>query len=485
MNKKIKSVLIATLAIVGLSSCNDFLDVKPKTEVEASDLFENETGYKDALWGVYTQMASTSEYGRNMTWGLVDVLGQVYSNAGSFTYKYLLQYDYTYSNAETLINSIWSSSYNTIANLNSLIENLRATSADRFEDYHYNVLLGEALGLRAYLHFDMLRLFAPSPAANADAAAIPYVTQYGHGVTAQSTVSKAIDLTLIDLKEAADLLMDSDPIATGFEPAADDVLLIHRYFHMNYYAVKAEMARIYLYKGDHANAAACAREVINSGKYKWTSVDAIATNTTARDRTFTSEQIFSLQENDLENNYQNYLNETKSNGDRLVISSNSAYLKYGADYDALDTRYPSESDWRKLYLFSDVVSGDNYYKYRFSTKLWQVSGMSTDLAKRQPLLRLPELYLILAEADSANATTYLNEIRQHRGVIDQVTATTDDAMQQEILEEYLREFICEGVMFYQYKRLNVKKMLHAKSDFDTRKYVLPMPEEEVEWGDRK
>lgn len=473
------------LAFLLLTSCSDFLDVRPKTEVESNDLFKDESGYTDALWGIYTQMASTSEYGRNMTWGAVDAIGQAYSNAGSGVYYYLKNYDYTRSASETLINAMWQSTYNTIANVNNLIENMQATSADKFEANHYNVILGEALALRAYLHFDMLRLFAKAPVVDASALAIPYVTAYSHDVTPQSTVSEVIDKCIADLEQAATLLKTSDPIATGVEPEADDALLIHRYFHINYYAVRAEEARIYLYAGDKANAATCAREVINSGKFTWTSVDDVATTATNRDRTFTSEQIFALQVNDMEDNYQNYLNETRFTGNRLVISSNSRYLRYGSAYDILDTRYTSDTDWRKLYLFSDVISGDNYYMYRFPAKLYQMEDMPTTLAKRQPLLRLPEMYLILAEADEGNAASYLNTIRQHRGVTEEVNSQNTTDMQKEILSEYLREFICEGVMFYQYKRLNVSRMLEARSDFNTDLYVLPMPEEETTWGNRQ
>mgnify|MGYP007110207310 CR=1 FL=1 len=65
--KTIKSISILIIASFLLTACEDWLDVKPKTEVESSELLKTESGYKDALWGVYTKMTETSMYGLNMT----------------------------------------------------------------------------------------------------------------------------------------------------------------------------------------------------------------------------------------------------------------------------------------------------------------------------------------------------------------------------------------------------------------------------------
>ena len=50
--------------------------MRPKTEIESKDLFESESGFKEALAGVYSNMTSQQLYGRDLTFGIIDALGQ-------------------------------------------------------------------------------------------------------------------------------------------------------------------------------------------------------------------------------------------------------------------------------------------------------------------------------------------------------------------------------------------------------------------------
>jgi hypothetical protein len=292
-----KYTILFILFLMGLFvSCEKWLDVAPKAQIETDVLFQSEGGFKDALWGVYTNMTATATYGREMTFGLLDVIGQVYSGVSN-QYTGAFDYDYADARTEIQINGIWQGNYNTIANLNNLIAKLKKADPRMFAKNNREVILGEALGLRAFLHFDLLRLFAPSYKAGATAKAIPYVTTFDLNVTPLSSVSAVIDSVLNDLTEAARVLQAVDPIATGEEitAAVDDGYLLNRNLHMNYYTVKALMARVYLYKGDLTNAATCADEVLCSDKFTWTPANRISvSNVSQRDRTFTSEHVFAL-----------------------------------------------------------------------------------------------------------------------------------------------------------------------------------------------
>ena len=44
--------ITGAFAILILMGCQDWLDVRPKTEIESKDLFESESGFKEALAGV-------------------------------------------------------------------------------------------------------------------------------------------------------------------------------------------------------------------------------------------------------------------------------------------------------------------------------------------------------------------------------------------------------------------------------------------------
>lgn len=475
------NILILFACIALLPSCERWLDVKPKAQVEADVLYQRESGFKDVLWGVYVSMAAPSMYGREMGFGFADVIGGAYASAGTSgsTYNLASRHEYDNTAVEAMIGSIWQSSYNTIANLNSLIGHLKKADSTMFQPDNYNVILGEALGLRAYLHFDLLRLFGPSYKVNPVGEAIPYVTRSGFSTTMLHNVAAVADSILNDLKAAEALLKRSDPMVTGrnITVNTDEGYLTNRAHRFNYFAVKAAMARLYLYRSDFERAALCADEVIGSPRFRWTTVDEVAVaNDALRDRTFSPEQVFVLNTPRMSDNIIDRLQLSASG------SAGSASLSFlTADINRL---YPEANDWRRLYFWSQERSGAS--PQRFCTKLWQPEGMPATLAARMPLIRLPELFLISAEAalpnDPDKAIARLRTLRQRRGLEPGIpSGTTEATLRNEIMLEYRREFLCEGVLFYAYKRVDAATMDGVPGNFDRTKYVLPKPQEEMEF----
>ena len=150
---KISLVLFTSLSM----SCSGWLDVEPKTEVKSDIMFESESGFKDAIVGCYILMSNSSMYGRELTTGFLDVIAQQYSidqNGGDY---YRIK-NFEYDKAETIINNIWSQAYTTIANLNNILDNIE-NKENILHPTYYNIIKGEALGLRAFLHFELLRMF--------------------------------------------------------------------------------------------------------------------------------------------------------------------------------------------------------------------------------------------------------------------------------------------------------------------------------------
>ena len=60
-------------------SCDSFLDVRPTGEIVNNELFETAEGFEEAIYGVYSYLAGEALFGKNMTYGLVDVVGQYFS----------------------------------------------------------------------------------------------------------------------------------------------------------------------------------------------------------------------------------------------------------------------------------------------------------------------------------------------------------------------------------------------------------------------
>ena len=76
---KIYHWIIACCLLLPLGGCSNWLDVIPEDSVDEKDLFSTGEGYRNALNGVYRQMSQTSMYGQQMSWGFIDVLGQLYN----------------------------------------------------------------------------------------------------------------------------------------------------------------------------------------------------------------------------------------------------------------------------------------------------------------------------------------------------------------------------------------------------------------------
>ena len=192
--------------------CNDWLDVRPKSQVKESDLFESESGFRDALTGIYVLMGRTSTYGGNSTMGFLDMLAQTYSSV-SAEYDAVLTYNYRDEAVKTKVDTMWNSNYYAIANCNYLLKNIAEHGDVMGEDLRA-LVKGEALALRAFLHFDLLRGYAPSYKMGKDDLAIPYLREVTNAPVAQSTVSEVLDYILEDLAAAKKLLEPIDPIGS-------------------------------------------------------------------------------------------------------------------------------------------------------------------------------------------------------------------------------------------------------------------------------
>ena len=146
MKRKVRRLqMICLISLLGLSACSDWLDVKPKTEEEASSLYSTLDGFKEALAGVYIGLCQSDLYGRELTFGMVGVLGQEWSSGatlgtGYSAYDYFLNYNYEQSASRAISDAVWNGMYESIANVNTLIE-YTDLEQDVLGDY-YGVIRG-------------------------------------------------------------------------------------------------------------------------------------------------------------------------------------------------------------------------------------------------------------------------------------------------------------------------------------------------------
>jgi starch-binding outer membrane protein, SusD/RagB family len=470
--KKRSFYILLAMFFLSLAGCKKWLDVSPKTEVRESELLSDEQGFKDAMIGLYTQLGGASTYGTNLTMGVLDGMAQRYNvSATSHIFYYPARYDYTATSSKNYIAAIWGGLYTSVANLNNILSQIDSKQAV-FSDNNYRIVKGEALALRALLHFDLLRLFGVAPVVDGNRKSIPYVTRFGVSVYPLLSVNAVMDSCLKDLADAEQLLAVDK--AVRLENPADPFLSYTRN-HMNYWAVKGLQARIYLYRGDKQAALAAAQEVISHQVASFPFVSSTAASATVnRDRTYSTEHLFALNVFKLKEITEALTRNAPSNGAPALVQTTSN----------INSLYESSaggsSDMRYVYLFTPFGTS------QASTKYWQDDLNAEVLKGNVPIIRLSEMYYIAAEsaATPAEGVDYLNIVREKRGLVALPLTISAVSLQTEILKEYKKEFYAEGQLFYYFKRKNAARVDGSTINMTEATYVFPLPENEIEFANR-
>ena len=478
--KRIKILLVAGILFSLLTGCEDWLDVNASSQLDRNDLFKSENGYGEALTGVYAKMCDKSLYGRELTFDIVDILAGYYNIQ---MYSHINWYEYSYADPTNsfavsycagYIENFWNNIYAQIANINSLLETIDGNKGV-FSDDNYNLIKGEALGLRAYLHFDLLRLFGWGDLKERpeilSRLSIPYVTDYNKEITKQSTVKDVLAYIEADLAEADKFLPRE--VATSR-------------LTFNYYALLATRARVAIWQGNKDMALKYAEELIAMElQFPWVDKNRLETNDLQlRDFTFSSEYLFGL------NVYQfSKITELSFEAKVDITRTNPQFLFHAAQtgkdlFELGDNT--GAGDYRYLWLYDKLGT-----QYAF-LKLKQVD--KSTYANRLPLIRKAEVYYMAAEClnetgsvtDRQKAINYLNIVREKRGIQRKLgNDLSQSVVQQEILKEWRKEILLEGQMFFYYKRRGVTNIQGSTVVMNDNTYVMPLPKTEVEFGGRE
>ena len=494
-SKKLFGLLFAAILLQGLTGCKKWLEVNPATRISEDEQFSNQQGFTDALFGTYQKMAETGAYGGLGTYEFIDVLAQYYENKSGQTntwYGQSTRYAYTsdintQQNVRASINSLWNNYYAAIAQTNYILKNLEQKNV--LSGTALNIVKGEALAIRGAIHFDLLRMFAPAylNGTNDTAKAIPYMEQFTIQPQAKLTVGAVLAKCEADLKAAEQLLSvypSIDQIAGNQGSSSLELLLMYRQNHMNYWAAKAILARLYLYRNDKPNALKYATDVINSGKFSFINPGTLSVDATTdgSDLTFTPEHIFSLSVSGLKIAADKYFKSSLtaaadaddlfSTKTRLATMYEGTLPNYGTDIRNPDA---ARSTWNQL--TTTIVYTKKYH-----------SDKATNVKQRLvPIVRLPEMYYIAAEAAPtvSSGVDYLNVVRLAR-LIPALSASvinTPALLDAELQKEHRKELYGEGQLWFWYKRKNIATIPDGVGNPMTQaKYTFPLPLGEVEFG---
>ena len=267
-----------------------------------------------------------------------------------------------------------------------------------------------------------------------------------------------------------------------------------------------------MWKGDKSTAYRIVKEeVIDKNKvdeenmiFPWTTqaqVEADGKN----DLLFSSEVFFAIYNSKRSTSNSRYFASALQLTSRLTfVGSNPSNSQIPVFYDDPDNDWRSTLGWA-VYTSSGSVTDDDdddndddddsekvdessslyFLKYADASRDAELDGTETYLYM-VPLIRLSEAYLIAAEcaATPEEALTYLVSIREHRNCHMSIAATSMDEIRELVTNEFAREVIGEGQLFFYYKRLNLETFLDGSNirgryEMLTDNYRWPLPDVEI------
>lgn len=449
------SYIIACLALLLAPACSDWFDIVPKTDVKAELLFDSPHGFSAALAGVYITMTEDKTYGANLTFGMPEQLAQMYDmlpDQQSFSNVY--DYKGGGFKLKGRFTEVWNSSYNMIANLNNLIKWLDLRAEEVLADENLiRMYYGECYGLRAFLHFNLLRAWGPMAAQNDDPC-MPYRLVIDNSKQPKLAPSRIVELLLADLQTAADYL------AYEKESSLSDNSRRNR---MNYHAVKATQARVHLYAGQMQEAYDCADEVIAHCGLKLQTENAT-------DPILYDETLFGIHMYNMEDALTSYFQEAPTLSHLYITPRKFQTLMEASgtsgDFDIRVSNRAVRAN----------VTGDRMITMKY---------IKNDNAII-PLIRLPEMYYIKCEAAPLDkAATFIDQVRNKRGYTTSQSYKlfrTPESRIAALDKEYRKEFYAEGQYWWFLKRQGTLSLPHSDVSLFPSDYVFPLPDNEVEYG---
>lgn len=495
--------IILTIIVLSTTACNDWLDIQPGTEQSSDEMFNTYQGYKDALIGCYMKMKERTLYGEKLTMTTIEFLAQHWDiESGYFNPSVdgLKRWDYMDDNVKTEIHDIYGALYNVIIQANKIILAIPKTGQIAIDNASTRAIIeGEAHAIRAFCHFDILRLFGQMPSNGSLQVSLPYSENASRNPVSYYDFNTFVDKIEQDLLKAEELLKD-DPFipydrssvnALGQTPnVVSDDFLRYRPLRLNYWAVKALQARFYLYVGNKEKAYTAAMTVINAqdetGKQKFT-LQSLTTN--SKYFALPDESLFTLNNTQMSNYISSLFYRT---GTRICLYMDPTKLAsdemFGEVYSNATTnnryKYLWDHETKNMYRKKCPVM----LKYDQSDSQGE-SAIFLMLNKQIiTLLRLSEVYLIAMEASLsagggiAEVNTLYETYRLARNILGTIFTNKDQVMDM-IVKEYRRELFGEGQMFFTYKRLGKKTIpwtVEEGQKATETTYIIPLPTTEFD-----
>ncbi len=479
---------ILYLCVIALfSSCSGFLDEEPKGSITTESYYKTEQHAVTATNAIYDYIIAGYSPGGlwdnnfggvffNYYWVLQDVFSDnAKSQITSSTYQSIDNFQIDAYNEP--LEYLWRDFYQVIKTCNVVIDHVPAIEMD---ETLKNNLLSEARFFRAYMYFDLVRMFGPVPLRvhdmnGAEDEQLPRASE-----------EDIYTVILDDLKFAEKNMNYSQRQGGGRPYALSATALLARVYN----TLGAERQS----KDYYQLAIDCAKKVIPSFPLQEKFADLFLIS-----NRFNSEIIWGA-------NFNTTLSEGWKGGQFLVRLLPSLDTSLGGPDNAqgwevatddLYSIYSSLDQRRNVTLAKSFTYNDGSkatlnapYIFKYWDREAEPHGNSSDAVF--PAIRTAEMYLIIAEAlneinggPNDEAREAIQTVRKRSGIVKKPD-TTYEGFKKHVLEEYRKEFVMEGHRWFDMKRMLapeefVSFIQAVKPDATPKAYhrYFPIPQHEI------
>lgn len=411
---KLKYNLIA-IALLGFSfsSCSDFLEQNPQTDLSENDFYKTADDILSAVNGAYSSLQEGDIYGNWYVFGEIPSDNTRNQLSGSVTTQN--EFDQFYIDTQnSMIANFWKAAYKVINRTNTILGRIDGIEINTEQANRYKL---ECKFIRALMYFNLVRVYGDVPLVLKE---ISISESYDILREPKENVYNQI---IADLKEAQDLPVSYSTAEDGRATQG---------------AAKALLANVYMTLHKYAEAETILAEIINSGRYSLLENTPGSLNIDGYKNVFSpvnhnsKEGIFEIQF--LKGGYgegSNYANNfaPENSGTNVVAVGGTG----GNNIPEMDIYNAyEEGDLRRDFSMSlgyyDNRKNNEWVESRYVCKFMDVPYQNNDASNNYPVIRYADVILMYAEALNQNGKTaeackYLNMTRR-RGFGYQTTETS-------------------------------------------------------------
>ena len=464
-------------AIVAAISCNSFLDPKPKDILAPENFYKSSNDAVAAVNGVYESNKWNHWLGY---WYMTDVASDDINASANFGSDGHRMAEYSFDATEGTVDGPWSGGYGLINRANAVLDRVPAITMDETLKAR---LLGEAKYLRASAYFELVRFYGDVPLIEHEVKSLT-------GLDVARTPSAQVYALIISDLQAAVASLPASYSGADLGRATSG-------------AAKTLLAKVYLTMGNWSAAATQTGEIISSGQYhlnaRWKDNFTISKELTNPESIFeinydaeldpgagSITNLFSLPEgfpggdayglmfvtpslvasyaaNDQRGNHGTFMLSPYTDAEGRVTSWS---VPQGAAFD----KYLDEQDSQNMNSRSWVQQNNNWVVSRFAEVLLMHAEAVNEGGAAGPM----------------SATAALDSVR-HRAGLASTTAVGQAALRQAIRDERRKEFVFEGIRWFDLSRWNIlDAALRAKQAEmgytvrGARSNLFPIPQQELD-----